>query len=162
MMSTATATEVLMPKLSDSMEEGTILSWLVAPGAEVTVYGQKVLPYVEHLITGEPPTRELATKRPRAPRGESPSPDGAAAVVQAMEACGEDLGPRASAQNRLADRTVPDDVAGRDLAPVILPDAFEHAVSQLRKELDVGSGTQMPFEGDGARHRAAALELPYT
>jgi len=34
-MSTATATEVLMPKLSDSMEEGTILSWLVAPGTEV-------------------------------------------------------------------------------------------------------------------------------
>jgi hypothetical protein len=28
-MSTATATEVSMPKLSDSMEEGTILSWLL-------------------------------------------------------------------------------------------------------------------------------------
>jgi pyruvate dehydrogenase E2 component (dihydrolipoamide acetyltransferase) len=34
-MSTAIATEVLMPKLSDSMEEGTILSWLVTDGNEV-------------------------------------------------------------------------------------------------------------------------------
>ena len=34
-MNVATATEMLMPKLSDSMEEGTILSWLLAPGAEV-------------------------------------------------------------------------------------------------------------------------------
>jgi pyruvate dehydrogenase E2 component (dihydrolipoamide acetyltransferase) len=41
-MSTATATEVLMPKLSDSMEEGTILSWVVAPGAEVAA-GQDLL-----------------------------------------------------------------------------------------------------------------------
>ncbi|HEY5332710.1 MAG TPA: biotin/lipoyl-containing protein, partial [Solirubrobacterales bacterium] len=41
-MSTATATEILMPRLSDSMEEGTILSWLVAPGAEVVV-GQDLL-----------------------------------------------------------------------------------------------------------------------
>lgn len=36
-MNVATATEILMPKLSDSMEEGTILSWLLAPGAEVAV-----------------------------------------------------------------------------------------------------------------------------
>ncbi|HVW46670.1 MAG TPA: dihydrolipoamide acetyltransferase family protein [Solirubrobacterales bacterium] len=41
-MSTATATEMLMPKLSDSMEEGTILSWLVADGTEVTA-GQDLL-----------------------------------------------------------------------------------------------------------------------
>jgi pyruvate dehydrogenase E2 component (dihydrolipoamide acetyltransferase) len=41
-MSTATATEVLMPKLSDSMEEGTVLSWLVAPGTEVAP-GQDLL-----------------------------------------------------------------------------------------------------------------------
>jgi pyruvate dehydrogenase E2 component (dihydrolipoamide acetyltransferase) len=41
-MSTATATEVLMPKLSDSMEEGTILSWLVAAGTEVAP-GQELL-----------------------------------------------------------------------------------------------------------------------
>jgi pyruvate dehydrogenase E2 component (dihydrolipoamide acetyltransferase) len=41
-MSTATATEVLMPKLSDSMEEGTILSWLVPAGAEVSA-GQELL-----------------------------------------------------------------------------------------------------------------------
>ncbi len=34
-MTVATATEVLMPQLSDSMEEGTILSWLVEPGAAV-------------------------------------------------------------------------------------------------------------------------------
>jgi pyruvate dehydrogenase E2 component (dihydrolipoamide acetyltransferase) len=30
------ATEIVMPKLSDSMEEGTILAWLVEPGARVT------------------------------------------------------------------------------------------------------------------------------
>jgi pyruvate dehydrogenase E2 component (dihydrolipoamide acetyltransferase) len=42
MMSTATATEVLMPKLSDSMEEGTILSWLLTPGTEVAP-GQDLL-----------------------------------------------------------------------------------------------------------------------
>lgn len=36
-MSVATATEIMMPKLSDSMEEGTILSWLVDPGAQVAV-----------------------------------------------------------------------------------------------------------------------------
>jgi pyruvate dehydrogenase E2 component (dihydrolipoamide acetyltransferase) len=41
-MSTATATEIVMPKLSDSMEEGTILSWLVPAGSEVTV-GQDLL-----------------------------------------------------------------------------------------------------------------------
>ena len=41
-MSTATLTEVLMPKLSDSMEEGTILSWLVAAGTEVAA-GQALL-----------------------------------------------------------------------------------------------------------------------
>jgi pyruvate dehydrogenase E2 component (dihydrolipoamide acetyltransferase) len=41
-MSTATATEILMPKLSDSMEEGTILSWLVPAGGEVTA-GQNLL-----------------------------------------------------------------------------------------------------------------------
>jgi pyruvate dehydrogenase E2 component (dihydrolipoamide acetyltransferase) len=41
-MSTATATDVLMPKLSDSMEEGTILSWLVPAGAEVSA-GQDLL-----------------------------------------------------------------------------------------------------------------------
>jgi pyruvate dehydrogenase E2 component (dihydrolipoamide acetyltransferase) len=41
-MSTATVTEVLMPKLSDSMEEGTILSWLVSQGGEVAV-GQDLL-----------------------------------------------------------------------------------------------------------------------
>jgi pyruvate dehydrogenase E2 component (dihydrolipoamide acetyltransferase) len=29
-------TDILMPKLSDSMEEGTILSWLKEPGAQVT------------------------------------------------------------------------------------------------------------------------------
>jgi pyruvate dehydrogenase E2 component (dihydrolipoamide acetyltransferase) len=29
------ATDVLMPRLSDSMEEGTVLKWLIAPGAEV-------------------------------------------------------------------------------------------------------------------------------
>jgi pyruvate dehydrogenase E2 component (dihydrolipoamide acetyltransferase) len=42
MMSTATATEILMPKLSDSMEEGTILSWLALAGSEVVV-GQDLL-----------------------------------------------------------------------------------------------------------------------
>jgi pyruvate dehydrogenase E2 component (dihydrolipoamide acetyltransferase) len=31
----ATATEILMPRLSDSMEEGTILNWLVEPGQRV-------------------------------------------------------------------------------------------------------------------------------
>ncbi|MBS1884479.1 MAG: 2-oxo acid dehydrogenase subunit E2 [Actinobacteria bacterium] len=41
-MSAAAATEILMPKLSDSMEEGTILSWLLAAGAEV-VPGQDLL-----------------------------------------------------------------------------------------------------------------------
>ncbi|HJZ36744.1 MAG TPA: dihydrolipoamide acetyltransferase family protein [Solirubrobacterales bacterium] len=41
-MSIAIATEVLMPKLSDSMEEGTILSWLVPPGTEI-VAGQDLL-----------------------------------------------------------------------------------------------------------------------
>jgi len=41
-MSTATATEMLMPRLSDSMEEGTVLSWLVAEGAEVAA-GQDLL-----------------------------------------------------------------------------------------------------------------------
>ncbi|MGH2936587.1 MAG: dihydrolipoamide acetyltransferase family protein [Solirubrobacterales bacterium] len=41
-MSIATATEVLMPKLSDSMEEGTILSWLAAPGSSVAA-GQDLL-----------------------------------------------------------------------------------------------------------------------
>jgi pyruvate dehydrogenase E2 component (dihydrolipoamide acetyltransferase) len=35
-MNVVTATEVNMPKLSDSMEEGTILAWLVDPGAQVT------------------------------------------------------------------------------------------------------------------------------
>ena len=34
-MNVATQTEMLMPQLSDSMEEGTILTWLVAAGAEV-------------------------------------------------------------------------------------------------------------------------------
>lgn len=34
-MSIATAVEILMPKLSDSMEEGTILTWLIEPGAHV-------------------------------------------------------------------------------------------------------------------------------
>ncbi len=29
------AAEIVMPRLSDSMEEGTILSWLVAPGDEI-------------------------------------------------------------------------------------------------------------------------------
>jgi pyruvate dehydrogenase E2 component (dihydrolipoyllysine-residue acetyltransferase) len=41
-MNVATATEVLMPKLSDSMEQGTVLSWLVEPGAAVAV-GQDLL-----------------------------------------------------------------------------------------------------------------------
>jgi pyruvate dehydrogenase E2 component (dihydrolipoamide acetyltransferase) len=41
-MNVATATEVLMPKLSDSMEEGTILSWLIGAGAEVAA-GQDLL-----------------------------------------------------------------------------------------------------------------------
>jgi pyruvate dehydrogenase E2 component (dihydrolipoamide acetyltransferase) len=41
-MNVATATEMLMPKLSDSMEEGTILSWLVDAGAAVAA-GQDVL-----------------------------------------------------------------------------------------------------------------------
>jgi len=36
-MNVAGATEITMPRLSDSMEEGTILSWLVAPGSEVAV-----------------------------------------------------------------------------------------------------------------------------
>jgi pyruvate dehydrogenase E2 component (dihydrolipoamide acetyltransferase) len=30
-------TDVIMPRLSDSMEEGTILKWLKAPGDEVRV-----------------------------------------------------------------------------------------------------------------------------
>ena len=34
-MSVVTQNEMLMPQLSDSMEEGTILAWLVAAGAEV-------------------------------------------------------------------------------------------------------------------------------
>src|SRR5437764_1822272 len=29
------ATDVLMPRLSDSMEEGTVLKWIVQPGGEV-------------------------------------------------------------------------------------------------------------------------------
>src|SRR5438874_1349652 len=29
------ATDILMPRLSDSMEEGTVLKWLVEPGGEV-------------------------------------------------------------------------------------------------------------------------------
>ena len=29
------AVDVLMPRLSDSMEEGTVLKWLVQPGGEV-------------------------------------------------------------------------------------------------------------------------------
>jgi pyruvate dehydrogenase E2 component (dihydrolipoyllysine-residue acetyltransferase) len=41
-MTVAAATEILMPKLSDSMEEGTILSWLAEPGAEVSS-GQDLL-----------------------------------------------------------------------------------------------------------------------
>jgi len=41
-MNVATATEILMPQLSDSMEEGTILSWLLAPGAAVAA-GQDLL-----------------------------------------------------------------------------------------------------------------------
>jgi len=31
------ATDIVMPRLSDSMEEGTILSWLKAVGDEVAV-----------------------------------------------------------------------------------------------------------------------------
>jgi hypothetical protein len=98
---------------------------------EFPVNGQEVLPHVEYLITGQPSARELATQRPRAPRRESPSPDGAAAVVQAMEAGSENPGTRASVQNRLADCTMPDDVPGRDLAPVVLPDALERAIPQV-------------------------------
>jgi pyruvate dehydrogenase E2 component (dihydrolipoamide acetyltransferase) len=41
-MTTATAAEIAMPKLSDSMEEGTILSWLVDAGAAVSA-GQDLL-----------------------------------------------------------------------------------------------------------------------
>ncbi len=41
-MTVATATEISMPKLSDSMEEGTILSWLLAAGAVVEA-GQDLL-----------------------------------------------------------------------------------------------------------------------
>lgn len=41
-MDVATATEILMPQLSDSMEEGTILSWLIAAGAAVEA-GQDLL-----------------------------------------------------------------------------------------------------------------------
>jgi pyruvate dehydrogenase E2 component (dihydrolipoamide acetyltransferase) len=41
-MTTATATEVHMPQLSDSMEEGTILSWLVPAGGWVAA-GQDLL-----------------------------------------------------------------------------------------------------------------------
>ena len=40
-MSTATSTDVPMPRLSDSMEEGTVLSWMVKPGDEVSV-GQEI------------------------------------------------------------------------------------------------------------------------
>src|SRR5881394_2870966 len=29
------ATDILMPRLSDSMEEGTVLKWIVQPGGEV-------------------------------------------------------------------------------------------------------------------------------
>lgn len=36
-MTVATATEIPMPRLSDSMESGTLLSWLIAPGAAVDV-----------------------------------------------------------------------------------------------------------------------------
>lgn len=35
-MNVTTATEIVMPKLSDSMEEGTILAWLIAAGATVS------------------------------------------------------------------------------------------------------------------------------
>jgi pyruvate dehydrogenase E2 component (dihydrolipoamide acetyltransferase) len=38
-VSHATATEITMPRLSDSMEEGTILAWLVDAGQPV-VEGQ--------------------------------------------------------------------------------------------------------------------------
>ena len=41
-MSHATATEITMPRLSDSMEEGTILTWLVAAGEPVAT-GQDLL-----------------------------------------------------------------------------------------------------------------------
>jgi pyruvate dehydrogenase E2 component (dihydrolipoamide acetyltransferase) len=40
-VSTATATEIVMPRLSDSMEEGTILAWKVAVGDTVEV-GQEI------------------------------------------------------------------------------------------------------------------------
>ncbi|HEY2717877.1 MAG TPA: dihydrolipoamide acetyltransferase family protein [Solirubrobacterales bacterium] len=41
-MTAATATEITMPRLSDSMEEGTILAWLVAAGEPVAA-GQELL-----------------------------------------------------------------------------------------------------------------------
>src|SRR3954451_6769974 len=37
------ATDVLMPRLSDSMEEGTVLKWIVQPGGE----GKRGEPLVE-------------------------------------------------------------------------------------------------------------------
>src|SRR5262245_41946124 len=41
-MATGTTTDITMPRLSDSMEEGTILSWLVAEGEAVEV-GQELV-----------------------------------------------------------------------------------------------------------------------
>ena len=63
------AVEIVMPRLSDSMEEGTILRWLVAPGDEVTS-GQ---PLAEIETDKATVTHEaLAGIRPGAKRGDSP------------------------------------------------------------------------------------------
>jgi len=115
--------DVVMPRLSDSMEEGTILKWLAAPGSDVK-RGQELVEIETdkatmtyeadadgalEIVAAEGDTLPIGTVIARIGRDASPSGNGLAAGLETAEAAGPgDTRPPAAASPVPAARPAPE------------------------------------------------------
>jgi len=141
--------EVVMPRLSDSMEEGTILRWLVADG-DVVSRGQEIveietdkatMPYEAddegplHIVAAEGSTLSIGATI--ATIGEAPAPAADASAPAAEPAAAEATAPAA------------------DEAPVV--EAAAPAPAAVEAPVPAGVGAATNGHGDGGRIKASPV-----
>ena len=142
------ASEIVMPRLSDSMEEGTILKWLVSEGDAVTA-GQPLVE-VETDKAVVPVEAEAAGELLRIMVGEGTSvPVGA--PIAMFGTAGETLPERGSGE-ALAAAGAPAAAAGAPAAAVGEPSAPARAYTATN-----GTSSPAPGSSAGARIKASPL-----
>ncbi|HEX6115461.1 MAG TPA: dihydrolipoamide acetyltransferase family protein [Solirubrobacterales bacterium] len=170
------ATDIVMPRLSDSMEEGTILKWMKSVGDEVAVgeelveietdkanmvYESDTAGTLIETIAGEGDTLPIGEVIARVGEaGEAPSGNGASAPAKEEQAEPEAAGPAEEAAEPAEETAEPPKEAAAEAAPPAAADGRVKASPIARriakeKGIDIGS---LSGSGPGGRIVKADVE----